>query len=124
LRTLLTSSDIVVDELYADTVGVFSTEGMATGNAVLTHYPADFAGVPKDCPVVNIKENTLKDLLRRAILDVAWRCDLAERGRKFVETHNDSMKIVSDLLAYLEQGQNIKYDFYPDFYKKALIKGR
>ena len=124
LRKLLTSADIVVDELYADTVGVLSTEGMATGNAVLTHYPADFAGVPKDCPAVNITEKNLKDILRNVILDVAWRCDLAERGRKFVETNNDSIKIVSDLLSYLEQGQTFRYDFYPDFHQKALIKGR
>jgi hypothetical protein len=116
LRKLLTSADILVDELYADTVGVLSTEGMATGNAVLTHYPADFAGVPKDCPAVNITEKNLKDVLRKTILDVAWRRDLAERGRKFVQTHHDHKKVVSDILLWLGQTNSLKYDFYPDFY--------
>jgi len=116
LRKLLTSADIVVDELYADTVGVLSTEGMATGNAVLTHYPADFAGVPQDCPAVNITEKNLKAVLRRTILDVTWRCDLAERGRKFVETHHDHEMVVSDILSWLRCLEGLKYDFYPDFH--------
>jgi glycosyltransferase involved in cell wall biosynthesis len=116
LRKLLTSADIVVDELYGDTVGVLSTEGMATGNAVLTHYPADFAGVPDDCPAVNITERNLKDLLRRAILDMNWRRDLAEGGRKFVESHYDSIKVAGQILSWLEQVDDLSYDFYPDFH--------
>jgi hypothetical protein len=114
LRRLLTSADIVVDELYGDTVGVLSTEGMATGNAVLTHYPLDFAGVPGDCPAVNITEKNLKVLLRKAIVDVAWRCDLAERGRRFVELHHDHLKVVGDILTWLESKDPTEYDFYPD----------
>ncbi len=113
LRALLSSADIVVDELYADTVGVFSSEGMATGNAVLTHYPAEFAGVPGECPVVNVNEKNLKESLRRVILNVSERCELAKRGREYVETYNDSLKIAGDLLSWLEHTSNLHYDFYP-----------
>lgn len=110
----LASADIVLDELYGDTVGMFSSEGMATGNLVLTHYPAELAGVPADCPVVNITRATLKDRLRRAILDLDWRCELARRGRKFVEQHHDHVSVARQLLGWLEPGGIVKYDFVPE----------
>jgi hypothetical protein len=120
LRALLSSADIVVDELYADTVGVFSTEGMATGNAVLTHYPAKFAGVPGSCPAINVNEKNLKEQLRHVILNVEERHRFAQRGREYVETYNDSLRIVSDLMIWLENKDNLQYNFYPsDMYKPS-----
>jgi len=97
LRRLLSDADIVVDELYADSLGVFSSEGMATGNAVLVHYP-EYAGVPQPCPAINITEDNLRDHLRKAILDIPWRTELATKGREYVEKHNDNIKIARALI--------------------------
>jgi hypothetical protein len=65
----LTTSDIVIDQLFSETVATLAAEGMATGNAVLTRYIADFAGVPEGCPAVNATRNSLADELRALILD-------------------------------------------------------
>jgi glycosyltransferase involved in cell wall biosynthesis len=121
LRDLLADSDIVVDELYATTVGGLSAEAMATGNAVLVRYMVDYCKVPEGCPAINVNKFTLKDNLRQIILDVDRRKKLAYLGRPYVENTNDHIKICKDLLSWLEQKDNIDYDFHPTFHKNFKI---
>jgi hypothetical protein len=96
LRRLLTTSDIVIDQLFSETVATLAAEGMATGNAVLTRYIADFAGVPEGCSAVNVTRNSLADELRALILDSDRRRQLAYAGRTYVENHNDHLKVTGD----------------------------
>ena len=121
LRNLLTEADIVIDELYSATIGGLSSEAMATGNVVLVRYMAEYSKVPPGCPAVNTTIFTLKENLRRVILNVEERKDLANRGRVFVETYNDNVKICKKLLNLLEQKDKIEYDFYPTFYKNFSV---
>lgn len=115
LRELLTDSDIVVDQIYSATIAGLSAEAMATGNAVLARYMPDYCRVPPGCPVINVNKFTLKDSLRQIILDVEQRKKLAELGRPYVESVNDHIKICRDLLRWLEEKDDIHYDFYPTF---------
>jgi hypothetical protein len=121
LRKLLTDSDIVVDELYSATVGGLSAEAMATGNVVLVRYMEDFSKVPLGCPAVNVNIYTLKDSLRQMILDVERRKELANRGRAYVESVNDNVKICQDILDWVDKKDTLTYDFYPTFYKSLQI---
>lgn len=121
LRNLLADSDIVIDELYSATIGGLSSEAMATGNAVLVRYMSDYCKVPAGCPAINVNKFTLKDNLRQIILDVDRRKKLADLGRPYVENTNDHIKICKDLLSWLEQKDNIDYDFHPTFYKNLQI---
>lgn len=121
LRELLSDSDIVIDQLYSATVGGLSSEAMATGNAVLVRYMADYSKVPSECPAINVNKFTLKDNLRQMILDVDRRKALADLGRPYVENANDHIKICKDLLSWLEQKDDINYDFQPIFYKNFQI---
>lgn len=121
LRDLLTDSDIVVDELYSATVGGLSSEAMATGNVVLVRYMADYCKVPYRCPAINVNKYTLKDNLRQIILNVDQRKALAQRGRPYVESHNDHIKICRDLLDWLIRKDSINYDFYPTFHKNFYL---
>ena len=121
LRELLADSDIVVDELYSATVGGLSSEAMATGNAVLVRYMADYCKVPAGCPAVNVNKFTLKDNLRQVILDVDRRKELARLGRPYVENANDHIKICSDLLSWLEKKNGLDYDFRPTFHTNFKV---
>ena len=121
LRELLTSADIVVDELYSATVGGLSAEAMATGNVVLVRYMADYCKVPEGCPAINVNKFTLKDNLRQVIVDVERRKELARLGRPYVENSNDHIKICKDLLSWLDRANDLDYDFYPTFYKNFQI---
>lgn len=121
LRSLLAEADIVVDELFADTVGVLSLEAMATGNVVLVHYPAEYAAVPSDCPAVNVTKDDLADKLRQVILDRELRRRLVCAGRPYVETYHDHRRVAQQILDWLEPGRIQKYDFVPTFYQNFVM---
>jgi glycosyltransferase involved in cell wall biosynthesis len=121
LRQLLADSDIVVDELYSATVGGLSAEAMATGNAVLVRYMADYCKVPAGCPAINVNKFTLKDNLRQMIVDVDGRKKLAALGRPYVERANDHIKICGELLEWLNQKHDLVYDFQPTFHENFQI---
>lgn len=121
LRALLSESDIVVDELYAATVGGLSAESMASGNAVLVRYMEDYCKVPKGCPAINTNKFTLKEELREMIVNVEKRKQIAGLGRSYVELANDHINISKTLLEWLENKNNLSFDFYPEFYKTFSI---
>lgn len=121
LIELLQDVDIVVDELNSDTIGVLSTEGMATGNVVLTSYLADFVKVPLPCPILNTTRNSIYENLKRAIIDIEFRKRTSEQNRKYVEEHNDVSKIAKREIDILFNSSTEKLDFYPTFYSKLAI---
>lgn len=121
VRELLAEADIVVDELFADTVGTLSTESMATGNVVLVSYPAEYARVPAGCPAVNVTKDTLTDNLRKVILNRDLRRQLARAGRPYVEANNDHVRIAQQILDWLKPDGIQEYDFVPTFYRDFVM---
>jgi hypothetical protein len=121
LRELLTRADILVDELYALTVGSLSAEAAASGCAVLTRYDAEFSKVPENCPVVNTNKSTLVENLRELIVNRNLRRQLAEQGRPYVQAHNDHYKVTREMLDWLNKGNSRTYDFTPTFYKQFTM---
>lgn len=121
LRQLLSESDIVVDQLYSATVAGLAAEAMATGNAVLSRYMENYSKVPPKCPVINTNIFTLKENLRKVILNVDERKETAQKGRAYVEAYNDNIKICKDIINWLDHKEKIEWDFHPTFYKKFSI---
>lgn len=116
LIQLLIEADIVIDELNSDTIGVLSTEAMATGNAVLTGYMAELVKVPQPCPVLNTNRLNVYDHIKTLILDVDLRTELAHSGRKYVEQHHDITQIAAKELHWMFlPKQDRQYDFIPTF---------
>jgi glycosyltransferase involved in cell wall biosynthesis len=123
VRELLGEADIVVDELFSETIGVLSTEAMASGVVTLVRYMPEYAAIPAGCPAVNVTMDTLVERLRTVILDRDWRRALAQAGRPYVEAHFDYVKVARELLRWLEPGEIQQYDFIPDFYKGYIPPG-
>jgi hypothetical protein len=121
LRRLLATSDIVIDQLFSETVATLAAEGMATGNAVLTRYIVDFAGVPEGCPAVNATRDNLADELRALIMDNERRRQLAYAGRTYVENYNNHLKVAGRILEQLQSSSDKDYDFIPTFYRDFQI---
>jgi glycosyltransferase involved in cell wall biosynthesis len=122
LIQLLVESDIVVDELNSDTIGMLSAEAMATGNAVLTSYIADWAQIPLPCPVLNTNVTNVYENIKMLINDIDLRARLAEEGRRYVEKNNNILDIVQRELAFLETPLSKRqYDFIPETHLSALV---
>ncbi|NMC81176.1 MAG: glycosyltransferase family 4 protein [Chloroflexi bacterium] len=121
VRQLLTDTDIVVDELYSETIGMLSTEAMASGCVTLTRYFAEYAGVASGCPAINVNNVTLAEELRRVIVDRDIRRRLAEAGRPYVAAHHDHVKVAQQILDWLQPGGIPQYDFTPTFYQQLQV---
>lgn len=122
LIQLLVESDIVIDELNSDTIGVLSTEAMATGNAVLTGYLAEFAKVPSPCPVINTNRFNIYENLKTLLSDLENRIQLSYQGRSYVELHHNIEKIATRELSWVYKKLNYSdFDFIPKkSYKNSI----
>ena len=121
LRELLVEADIVVDQLYGQTVATLALESLATGNVTLARYLPEYAHVPPDCPVVNVTTVTLVEKLREVILDLDLRRQLAHAGRKYVEEFHDHVRVAQQILNWSEPGGIRQYDFIPTFFRDEFV---
>ncbi len=119
IRSLLTESDIVIDQLYINVLGILVGEALATGNVVLSRNSAEQERTPSDCPVIDITESTVTDKLREVILDASLRRRLAYAGRRYAEQHHDHLEACKQIMTSLTQGVK-DYDFTPTFYREKF----
>jgi glycosyltransferase involved in cell wall biosynthesis len=122
VREMLADSDIVVDQLHSLTVAGLAVEAMATGNAVLARHRRGYAGIPDDCPVVNVTPSTLVSELGELISDVPRRAALARAGRAYVEKYHAHLAVARQILGWLEPHGIKEYDFKPEFFTRYYRK--
>lgn len=84
-------ADIIIDQLFIGTYGVFAIEAMALGKPVLTYLSEDMLKTfPKELPIVNVNIQNLQERIERLIDDPKMRRQLGMKGRQFVECYHDS----------------------------------
>lgn len=114
----LAKASILIDELYGHGPGVLSTEAMAMGCAVLTHYLEEYRQI-FPAPVINISKDNVKQKLQM-VMDGHFNMEeLAQQGRDFVNRYNHPKKVCEYILNVLEGG--IKPHYYPDFYLEKFV---
>lgn len=118
LLKILSDADIVVDQLYAQTVAMLALESLATGNVVLIGSMPGYEPIPGDCPAIWINSQNFYDELKDIIFDKQRRVSLAQAGRRYVETYHDYMTVTRQILNWLEEGGIQRYDYYPEFAQK------
>jgi len=121
VRELLANADIVVDQLFSQTVAGFALESLATGNVVLAKYNSEYSHIPSDCPVVNVTVDTLPTELRRFVLNGDLRRQLAYAGREYVERYHSHVEVARQILDWLKPGGIQAYDFVPTFFQKYFM---
>lgn len=121
LRAMLTEADIVVDQLFSQTVATLALESMATGNAVLANYNPRFAGIPDGCPVVAVTTDTLKDKLRELIVDIPLRLQLAQDGAAYVRAYHSHIRIAESILDVMTNAMDKENDFTPTFFRDQFV---
>ena len=83
-------ADIIVDQLYAGTYGVFSIESMAMGKPVITYISDEMRErLPKELPIISANANNLEEKLEALITDGTLRNEIGKESRLYVENYHD-----------------------------------
>ena len=87
---LYKKADIVVDQLFVGTYGVFAIESMAMGKPVITYISEEMEkNLPEDLPILSANRNTLVSVLEKLINEGDLRRNKGIAGRKYVEDYHD-----------------------------------
>lgn len=90
---IYSEADIIVDQLFIGTYGVFAIESMALGKPVITYISDEMKErLPINLPIVSASINDLEMQLEKLILDPSLRNQLGKEGRKYAETYHDYKK--------------------------------
>lgn len=84
------TADIIVDQLYAGTYGVFAVESMALGKPVITYISDEMKErLPEELPIVSGGTTSIINVLEQLINDPSLRVEKGIQGRKYVENYHD-----------------------------------
>jgi hypothetical protein len=117
------NADIILDQILLPGGGKLAYEGLAMGKVVLTlmAYDKYDQHKPQDCPLIDINENNLYDILKKIIPDVILRNEIAAKGRPYIEKYHDPIKIVKKILDQLDENIFNTPDFTPTFFREQFI---
>jgi glycosyltransferase involved in cell wall biosynthesis len=102
-KQIVQSCDIFVDQLVLGAHGLAALEAMAYGKPVVCYIKPSMVGqYPPDLPIVNATQETLPEVLARLIEDGAWRQQLGQRGRAYVEKYHDARVLARQLVQLYE----------------------
>ena len=94
-------ADIIIDQLFIGTYGVFALEAMALGKPVVTYLRPDLLdSFPGSLPILSASIDNLVEKIAYLLEHPEERAKRGRAGRKYVETYHDYRKAAS-LLADL-----------------------
>lgn len=91
---LYKSADIIVDQLFGQTYGVFALEAMAMGKPVVCWISEEIRKTfPNTLPIESATIDNLTEVLEGLVTDGEKRRMLGMAGRKYVEDYHDFRKV-------------------------------
>lgn len=121
---MYSEGDIAIGELFIPSAGKFDREALAAGKVVLSSVYRNYIdNLPADCPIIDVRPDTLYEELKNIINDYPRRTELAKQGRPFVEKYHNIQTACRDVLQKLEDAANgtESFDFYPTFFREKFI---
>jgi|GEM_PF-4633083 len=103
-----TESDIVIGQLFSQSLAKQGLEVLSSGTLFLTHLSRDNASSDEyylENPAININKDTLKIILKELVPDLTKRKELALLGRPFIEKYHSPIKFAKELTALLDKGE-------------------
>lgn len=95
---IFATADIIVDQLFIGSYGVFAIESMAMGKPVVCYLADDMVSqFPKELPIVNATINDLAEKLESLIIDAEKRYSLGVQGRNYAENYHDYKYVAKEL---------------------------
>lgn len=95
-------ADIAVDQLIFGWYGNFAIECMALGKPVCTYIRDDLESYLPFMPVMNASPISITENLRALVQDERLRQDVGRKGREYVETMHNPLKIARKVIELYE----------------------
>lgn len=98
------TADIIIDQMYAQTYGVFAVEAMALGKPVITYISEEIRKTfPPELPIFSATIENLEEVAEALIQNGKLREEAGKAGRRYVEDYHDNRK-VAKMQAEIYQG--------------------
>lgn len=99
------TADIIVDQLFVGTYGVFSIESMALGKPVITYISEEMKQcLPEELPIVSAGVRTIAGTLEMLINNPELRNEKGKQGRLYVENYHD-YRVIAHILKDIYEGK-------------------
>lgn len=115
------NADVIIDQLFLPGGGKLAHEGLAMGKVVLTCMATNKYDQrkPKNCPLVDVCSDNIYEALKSLILDHESRCNIATRGRSYIEQYHNPKKIVDQILKIIDGVVPDNPEFTPNFFRHS-----
>lgn len=95
-------ADIIIDQLFLQTYGVFAVEAMSMGKPVISYISKEMKeNFPNELPIVSATVDSIEDKIEFLLNNPEKRNCLGKAGRQYVEDYHDYKKIAQ-----------VQYDIY------------
>ncbi len=102
-------ADIIIDQLFIGTYGVFALEAMALGKPVVTYLRPDLLdSFPRSLPILSANIDDLAEKIAFLLEHPAERTRRGKAGREYVETYHDYRKAATLLSNLYENGEGYR----------------
>lgn len=102
-------ADIIIDQLFIGSYGVFALEAMALGKPVITYLRPDLLdSFPESLPILSANIDNLGDVVADLLERPGERARIGRRGREYVETYHDYRKVASLLADLYTSGKGCR----------------
>jgi glycosyltransferase involved in cell wall biosynthesis len=101
----MVEAEIVIDQLLSwnGNYSLFSIEGMATGNVVLTSVIPNYKDTPPDTPIIPSNPDNIYENLKKVLDNPELRTDLSEKGLKFVKKYHEYKSVAKQFLKDIDE---------------------
>ena len=116
-------ADIIIDQLLTPGGGKLAHECLAMGKVVLTLMGYDNYDQlkPAECPLIDVNQDTLYEVLKPLILDWNKRTEIASKARSYIEKYHNPKIIIEDITNHLNGVKILKPDFTPVFFREEFV---
>ncbi len=126
---LYEDADILIGQMFSPQGGKQEREALAAGCVVLSSFKKEYIFSKEKfntedddnwvtkCPIVDVRPDSLADVLRKIVPDVELREKIARKGRPYVEEYHKAEAITKDIMESIH-GRSRTYDIVPTFFQQ------
>jgi len=104
---LYRKADLIIDQIFCGTYGMFAVEAMALGKPVLCYVRPDVAAKKPSLPIINANRDTLAAVLRDILRAPERLHEIGKASRSFAERYHDTKVVIPKLIRIYQKALGV-----------------